>query len=103
MFKLRFGLRLLLILPLCVAASYLGWTTHASSLRLEYERDVELAGLRRALMSAIASISFIAMGSLPSQSFLKRSSPVKLKAVSEFSYRMVVAIFFTMRIKIVSI
>lgn len=47
MFKLRFGLRFLLALPLCVGAFYLGWTSHASSLRLEHQRDAQLAEQRR--------------------------------------------------------
>ncbi|WP_182868402.1 hypothetical protein [Stieleria mannarensis] len=44
--KLRFGLRTLLALPVCVAAFYLGWTSHASHVQSQYARDATLAQQR---------------------------------------------------------
>jgi hypothetical protein len=44
--KLRFGLRFLLVLPVCVAAFYLGWARHAAQVRTEYERTAAAAEQR---------------------------------------------------------
>lgn len=45
--KLRFGLRTLLFLPICVAAFYLGWNAHESYRRVLQSRDDVLARQRR--------------------------------------------------------
>ena len=44
--KLRFGLRVLLALPVCVAAFYLGWTFHASHLQSQHDRASTIAQQR---------------------------------------------------------
>jgi hypothetical protein len=44
--KLRFGLRVLLAFPVCVAAFYLGWTSHASHVQSRHDRDSALAQQR---------------------------------------------------------
>jgi hypothetical protein len=44
--RLRFGLRVLLALPVCVAAFYLGWTSHASHLQSQHDRDATIAQQR---------------------------------------------------------
>ena len=41
--RLRIPLRLLLALPLCVAAFYLGWSNRESHLRGQYERNQAVA------------------------------------------------------------
>jgi hypothetical protein len=44
--KFRFGLRVLLALPLCVAAFYCGWTFHTAHLRAQYHYDATVAQQR---------------------------------------------------------
>jgi len=45
--KPRFVLKVLLAVPICVAAFYVGWTTHATRLKAQFERDSAAAQRRR--------------------------------------------------------
>ncbi len=44
--KLQFGLRVLLALPVCVVAFYLGWTSHASHVQSQHDQDTTIAQQR---------------------------------------------------------
>lgn len=44
--KLRFGLRVLLTLPVCVGAFYVGWFSHADQIRVRAERHSTVAKQR---------------------------------------------------------